>query len=153
MLPFQAPEPEIFRSPADHYRMRAEFRVWHDEDDLYHIMFDQQTKQRIRVEQFPVASRLINRLMDALMTAIRAEPLLRRKLFQIDYLSTLSGKLIASLLYHRQLDEEWQQKRWNCEISYVHKVLTYNSLVEQLKLKSCWITIISMRSCQSPDAR
>lgn len=59
MLPFQAPEPEIFRSPADHYRMRAEFRVWHDEDDLYHIMFDQQTKQRIRVEQFPVASRLI----------------------------------------------------------------------------------------------
>ncbi|MGK4445932.1 tRNA (uridine(54)-C5)-methyltransferase TrmA [Yersinia enterocolitica] len=110
MLPFQAPVPEIFRSPAEHYRMRAEFRVWHDEDDLYHIMFDQQTKQRIRVEQFPVASLLINRLMSALMTAIRAEPVLRRKLFQIDYLSTLSGKLIASLLYHRQLDEEWQQK-------------------------------------------
>lgn len=109
MSPFKAPEPEVFRSPAEHYRMRAEFRVWHDEDELYHIMFDQHTKQRIRVEQFPVASVLINRLMSALMTAIRAQPILRRKLFQIDYLSTRSGKIIASLLYHRQLDEEWQQ--------------------------------------------
>lgn len=110
MSPFQAPAAEIFRSPAEHYRMRAEFRVWHDEDDLYHIMFDPQTKQRIRIEQFPVASLLINRLMSAMMATLRTEPLLRRKLFQIDYLSTVSGKLIASLLYHRKLDEEWQQK-------------------------------------------
>ncbi len=50
MSPFAAPEPEVFRSPVDHYRMRAEFRIWHDADDMYHIMFDQQTKQRIRVD-------------------------------------------------------------------------------------------------------
>jgi tRNA/tmRNA/rRNA uracil-C5-methylase (TrmA/RlmC/RlmD family) len=50
--------------------MRAEFRIWHDEDEMYHIMFDQQTKQRIRVEQFPAASELINRLMSALIAAI-----------------------------------------------------------------------------------
>ena len=43
MSPFAAPEPEVFRSPVDHYRMRAEFRIWHDADDMYHIMFDQQT--------------------------------------------------------------------------------------------------------------
>lgn len=109
MLPFGAPEPEVFRSPVSHYRMRAEFRIWHEDDDLFHIMFDQQTKQRIRVDRFPAASELINRLMSALITAIKPEPILRRKLFQIDYLSTQSGKIIASLLYHRKLDEEWQR--------------------------------------------
>ena len=110
MSPFTAPEPEVFRSQVEHYRMRAEFRIWHDEDEMYHIMFDQQTKQRIRVEQFPAASELINRLMSALIAAIKPDPILRRKLFQIDYLSTRSGKIIASLLYHRKLDDAWQQQ-------------------------------------------
>jgi len=106
---FTTPEPEVFRSPVDHYRMRAEFRIWHDADEMYHIMFDQQTKQRLRVYQFPAASKLINRLMGALIVAIKPNPMLRHKLFQIDYLSTQSGKIIASLLYHRKLDEAWQQ--------------------------------------------
>ena len=110
MSPFAAPEPEVFRSPVDHYRMRAEFRIWHDADDMYHIMFDQQTKQRIRVDRFPAASELINRLMSALIAALKPEPILRHKLFQIDYLSTQSGKIIASLLYHRKLDDVWQRR-------------------------------------------
>ncbi|MCZ2943393.1 tRNA (uridine(54)-C5)-methyltransferase TrmA, partial [Acinetobacter baumannii] len=79
--------------------MRAEFRVWHDEGDLYHIMFDQQTKARVRVDQFPAGSELINRLMPVLIAAVKQDPALRRKIFQIDYLSTRSGKIIASLLY------------------------------------------------------
>lgn len=109
MSPFNAPQPDVFRSPVSHYRMRAEFRVWHDEGDLYHIMFDQQTKARVRVDQFPAGSELINRLMPVLIAAVKQDPALRRKIFQIDYLSTRSGKIIASLLYHRKLDEEWQQ--------------------------------------------
>lgn len=109
MSPFQAPTAKVFRSPVSHYRMRAEFRVWHDEGDLYHIMFDQQTKARVRVDQFPAASEIINRLMPLLISAIKQEPALRRKIFQIDYLSTRSGKIIASLLYHRKLDDEWTQ--------------------------------------------
>ncbi|MBA0159081.1 MULTISPECIES: tRNA (uridine(54)-C5)-methyltransferase TrmA [Pectobacterium] len=109
MAPFNAPEPVVFRSPVSHYRMRAEFRIWHEGDELYHIMFDQQTKQRIRVDRFPAASELINRLMPELLAAIQPDPVLRRKLFQIDYLSTMSGEVIVSLLYHRALNEEWQE--------------------------------------------
>lgn len=110
MAPFDAPEPTVFRSPVSHYRMRAEFRIWHDGDDLYHIMFDQETKQRIRVDQFPAASTLINRLMPVLIAHLRTTTVLRRKLFQIDYLSTQSGEVVVSLLYHKKLDEEWQQQ-------------------------------------------
>ena len=30
MAPFSDLVPEVFRSPVSHYRMRAEFRIWHD---------------------------------------------------------------------------------------------------------------------------
>jgi tRNA (uracil-5-)-methyltransferase len=94
MAPFAAPVPEVFRSPVSHYRMRAEFRLWHDGDDLYHIMFDQQTKSRIRVDSFPAASELINQLMTAMLEGVRDNPVLRHKLFQIDYLTTLSNQAV-----------------------------------------------------------
>ncbi|WP_421164759.1 tRNA (uridine(54)-C5)-methyltransferase TrmA [Aeromonas dhakensis] len=106
---FTLPALEVHASPAEHYRMRAEFRIWHDGDDLYHCMYAPATKEIIRVDQFPTASRLINRLMPVLLEGLRPHPVLRRKLFQIDYLSTQSGQICVSLLYHRKLESEWQQ--------------------------------------------
>jgi tRNA (uracil-5-)-methyltransferase len=110
MTPFAAPEVDVFRSPVSHYRMRAEFRLWHEGDDLYHIIFDQQTRERIRVDSFPAASELINALMPRLIDAVRDNKTLRHKLFQVDYLSTLSNQIVVSMLYHRALTEEWQQE-------------------------------------------
>ena len=107
LSPFYPPALSVFPSPESHYRMRAEFRVWHDNDDLYHIMFDPQTRQRYRVDNFPVASQLINRMMDCLLPLLKTNEILRHKLFQIDYLSTLSGEIIVSLLYHKTLNDEW----------------------------------------------
>ncbi|MFT6529584.1 MAG: tRNA (uracil-5-)-methyltransferase [Psychrosphaera sp.] len=98
---------DTFESPKLNYRMRCEFRVWHDGDDLFHIMFDQQTKEKVRIDHFPPASLLITELMDDLLAELRPNEILRRKLFQIDYLSTLSGEVLVSLLYHKQLDDEW----------------------------------------------
>ena len=105
--PFGVPELEVFSSSPIHYRMRAEFRVWHDEDDLYYIMFDPETKEQYRVDSFPVASRSINDLMSPLIEAIKDSRTLRHKLFQVDFLSSLSGEIVVSLLYHRKLDDEW----------------------------------------------
>ncbi|MFD0966205.1 tRNA (uridine(54)-C5)-methyltransferase TrmA [Seminibacterium arietis] len=109
LSPFNAPKLQVFSSPTQHYRMRAEFRIWHDNDDFYHIMFDQQTHQRYRVDHFPVASKLINQMMEVILPLLKQYPVLHQRLFQIDYLSTLSNKIIVSLLYHKFLDNEWQQ--------------------------------------------
>ncbi|MBD1558657.1 tRNA (uridine(54)-C5)-methyltransferase TrmA [Vibrio sp. S9_S30] len=105
--PFNAPELEVYESPDQHYRMRAEFRVWHEGEELYYIMFNQETREKYRVDTFPAASRLINDLMPLLIDAMKDNDTLRRKLFQVDFLSTLSGEILVSLLYHRQLDDEW----------------------------------------------
>jgi len=104
---FNLPALEIYTSEPLNYRQRAEFRVWHQGDDLYYIMFDSETKQKYRVDEFPVASLLINKAMTALLAYIKDKPLLRERLFQVDFLSTLTGELLISLLYHKQLDDLW----------------------------------------------
>lgn len=110
LAPFSAPALEVFASEPQHFRLRAEFRVWHDNGDLYHIMFDKESKKPYRVDQFPIASQLINRMMTVLLAEIKGNPILTRKLFQIDYLSTLSGQIAVSMLYHKPLTEEWVEQ-------------------------------------------
>lgn len=112
LAPFNPPVLEVFESERSGFRMRAEFRIWHErgengKSDLYHIMFDQKTKRRYRVDQLPIASRLINRMMSALMTEIAGHEQLTHKLFQVDYLSTLSDEIAVSLLYHKKLSDAW----------------------------------------------
>ncbi|HGO5810033.1 TPA: tRNA (uridine(54)-C5)-methyltransferase TrmA [Mannheimia haemolytica] len=110
LKPFNPPAIEVFASKPSHFRMRAEFRVWHEEGELYHIMFNPETKARYRVDSFPIASELINHMMTALLAEIKGNELLTRKLFQIDYLSTLSGEIAVSMLYHKSLNEEWVEQ-------------------------------------------
>ena len=104
---FGIPAPDIFESPKLAYRLRCEFRVWHEGDDLFHIMFNKETKEKVRIDHFPPASQLIDEVMRAVIEELKPNDALRRKLFQIDYLSTLSGEILVSLLYHKQLDDEW----------------------------------------------
>ncbi|SET33801.1 tRNA (uridine(54)-C5)-methyltransferase TrmA [Thorsellia anophelis] len=104
---FGTPDIELFESPVSHYRMRAEFRIWHEGNDIFHIMFDKKTKSRIKLDQYPVASKLINQIMPVMISYLKDNLILRFRLFQIDYLSTQSGKLLVSLLYHKPLTDEW----------------------------------------------
>lgn len=104
------PKLEVYASQPLHYRLRAEFRLWHDGDELHHVMFDQTTKEKYRVHHFPPASKLINDVMTDILLLLKKNEIARRKLFQIDYLATLSGEIIASLLYHKPLDEAWTQE-------------------------------------------
>ena len=108
-VPFDFPKCEVFQSKPTHYRLRAEFRVWHEGDDLYHIMFNAQDKSKIRIDNWLPASPTIYKLMPILIEKVKQQPILRQKLFQIDYLSTLSGEILVSMLYHRQLCDKWQQ--------------------------------------------
>ncbi|WP_282040383.1 tRNA (uridine(54)-C5)-methyltransferase TrmA [Halomonas alimentaria] len=116
---FAPPALEVYPSPPSHYRQRCEFRIWHEGDDLFYAMFEIQEsegdaedskkhKTVVRLDDYPVASRQINALMPALLDAIRDNDLLRRRLFQVEFLTTLSGEALVTLIYHRPLDEAWE---------------------------------------------
>lgn len=108
LKPFFRRSIDVFESPQSHYRMRAEFRIWHDNDDSYHIMFDPVTKQKYRVDQFEAASELINQAMKVVIGCVLQSQVLRTKLYQVDYLSTLSHQLLVTLIYRKPIDESWE---------------------------------------------
>ncbi len=107
---FNPPALDVFASPEHHYRMRAEFRVWHTEDDMFYAMFErdeQGQKKVVRIDQFEIADQNINRLMPELLNAMKADPILSQRLFEVHFLATLSGEVLVSLIYHRKLEENW----------------------------------------------
>jgi len=108
LAPFAAPEPEVFDSPREHYRLRAEFRLWREGEARHYAMFEQGDKHTpILIEEFPIASLRINELMPRLKAAW-AEPTLGHKLFQVEFLTTLAGDALITLCYHRPVDTAWQ---------------------------------------------
>jgi tRNA (uracil-5-)-methyltransferase len=107
---FNAPPAEVFRSEPAHYRLRAEFRIWHNGDDIYHAMFDSQSRDKVRIDHFPVACRTIADFMPMLLENIQFNHELRYKLYQVDYLATLSGELLVSLIYKRPLTNSWLEQ-------------------------------------------
>ncbi len=107
---FNLPELEVFKSAEKHFRMRAEFRIWHKGPVSTYCMFgDDEYKRPYDITELPIGSTLMNQVMTELMAEINADEVLRTKLYQMDFLTTLSGETLVSLIYHRKLDDEWQQ--------------------------------------------
>ena len=108
LAPYSPPAPDIIASPSSGFRMRAEFRVWHEGDDLDYVMFrPEDRKTPVAITEFPIACATIQALLPKLMDHLKSTPVLRRKLFQVEFLSTLAGDTLITLVYHRKLDDEW----------------------------------------------
>ena len=164
----EVPEFEVFPSPPSNYRMRAEFRVWHDRGDLYYIMFNQNTRERYRVDEFPVGSLLMNQIMKLLIEQVRNNEVLRKKIFQIDFLTTLSGDALVSMLYHRKLDDKWINetkilKKWfeqqGIRVNFLGRsrkikiALDCDYVIEQLNVHGKTFTYKQVENCFSqPNA-
>jgi tRNA (uracil-5-)-methyltransferase len=98
---------KVFKSPPRHYRLRAEFKVWHDGNNSHFAMTEKTTQELVYLQQFPVAAEAINQLMPRLLSAICQHEITRKKCFQAEFLSTLTGDTLVSLIYHKRLDDEW----------------------------------------------
>lgn len=107
---FNPPPLETFDSPISHYRMRAEFKIWHVEDTYHYAMQPKGDKKAppILMRDFPVASETINTVMPPLLDYLNQIEELKRRLFQVEFLSTTTKEILITLVYHRPLDEQWQ---------------------------------------------
>ncbi|WP_349976381.1 tRNA (uridine(54)-C5)-methyltransferase TrmA [Pseudomonas sp. WHRI 8519] len=109
LAPFGAPQPAVFDSPREHYRLRAEFRLWREDGQRHYAMFAPGEKHKaILIDDFPIASERINALMPRLKAAWQASEELSNRLFQVEFLTTLAGDAMITLCYHRPLDEAWE---------------------------------------------
>lgn len=103
------PEIDVYDSAPSGFRLRAEFRIWHEGGRAHYAMNRPGEKRPYIISSFPIAGELIARLMTPLLDAINANLTLSRKLFSLEFLTTLSGEVLVTLIYHRSLDDHWQQ--------------------------------------------
>lgn len=106
------PDIQVYESPEQHYRMRAEFRIWHDGGEMFYAMFERGQKagsaSLIRCDRFPAASEAVNTLMPRLIEAASKNPDLKNRWYAVEFLSTLSGEMLVTMIYHKKLDDAWK---------------------------------------------
>lgn len=101
---------DVFASPESGYRMRAEFKAWHQGDSLVYAMYRPGAhKQAYTVDEFPQGSARMQQLMPSLLRVINNDEQLRRKLFQVEFLTSSIGDSVVTLVYHKPLCERWTQ--------------------------------------------
>lgn len=96
-----------FESPESGYRMRAEFRVWHEGNEIHYAMFKPGSKTLYHVEKFAPAHQHIQQLMPRLLLLLKSNQELRHRLFSAEFLCTQAGETLITLIYHRPLDDDW----------------------------------------------
>ena len=95
-------KPEIYLSSATGYRARAEFGF---NKNSYTMVVDE---QKIYMDKSSIPHPCIQKLMPNLLTKINNSELMQKKLFQINF-RTSGLKVLATLIYHKSLQEEWIQ--------------------------------------------
>lgn len=141
--PFYKKPFEAFASTSSHYRNRAEFRIWHEGEAIDFAM-NSVDGGRVLIEQCPKADEAINALLPRLKEALKQSPLLRHKLFSVEFLSAHEGMLVT-LIYHKKLDHAWEEAARELEKALhvrligrsrgVKKVLSQEWVVDALHVK------------------
>ncbi len=104
---FDMPELDVLYGEDEHFRARAEFRVWHEDDKSFYAMRKRKEDGRgvIPIEECKIVDKSIYEIMQPLLSEIEKNDNLRFKLYEIDFLSNSKGELIVSLIYHKKVDE------------------------------------------------
>lgn len=145
LAPFGVESVEAVASPASGFRMRAEFKIWHEGSHCYYAMYKQgEYKQPQRIDQFTIGYKLIQSLMPPLIERINRSEQLKKKLFSIEFLTSTLDDAIITLLYHKELDDAWlataRELASNMRIKVIgrsrkQKLLTHNDfIVERMEL-------------------
>ncbi len=98
----------VHKSEQLGFRMRAEFRIWHEHGRAHYAMNKPGEKRPYIIEDFPIGAAAINRLMPLLLSALNDSEMLSRKCFSAEFLTTTSNQVLITLIYHKPLDEAWE---------------------------------------------
>lgn len=103
---------DIIKSEESNFRTRAEFRIWknfdeNDKPSLSYAMNDF-NKKALEIDSCEIISKSIKELMPKLLEKIQNNKTLSFKIFAVEFLSSIKGDMLVTLIYHKKLDEEWE---------------------------------------------
>ncbi|MDR2081382.1 MAG: tRNA (uridine(54)-C5)-methyltransferase TrmA [Campylobacteraceae bacterium] len=110
---FDIKEFEWRSSKKSHYRSRAEFMIYHNDDNISYAMHSLHEKLKLPIKQCPKTDEKIYDLMPKLLACIEKNEILRKNLFSIEFLSSCD-EILVSLLYHKKLDTIWENAAKEC---------------------------------------
>jgi tRNA (uracil-5-)-methyltransferase len=105
---------EIIKSQPEHFRSRAEFRIWKTFDEKENITLSYAmndfNRNIIEIESCAMVSPKIATLMPLLIETLQQEEILKIKLFSVEFLTSHADKPLVTLIYHKKLDNTWLEK-------------------------------------------
>ena len=104
------PEPVIFGSPKKFFRQRVNFRVVVEDDQVHYVMHSKHSSDSsdpLQVTTFPRGDERINKLMPIVKRECDRVVVLRRKIVEIRFHSTLRGGVMVLLCYSGPIGANW----------------------------------------------
>ena len=95
----------IYPSSYHSFRHRCEFGLTEFKNGFNYSMIED--RKRIEIDEYPICSESIQKLMKNLLQELTKEDVLLNKLFQIEFQSSRLDEVMISLIYHKKLDENW----------------------------------------------
>ena len=118
---------DIITSEDGAFRNRAEFRIWKtfDKDDNFTLDYamNDKAKQTLLINSCSIVSQDISMLMPLLLKELSLNKELNFKLFSAEFLSSTTSDILVTLIYHRVLDEKWNQKAKELEKKFDIKII------------------------------
>lgn len=105
---------DIIKSDSEHFRNRAEFRFWKNFDENDHptlsYAMSSLEKETLEIDTCSIVAPAISTLMPTLLAKIQENETLFFKIYACEFLYANKGDMLVTLIYHRKLDEAWEQK-------------------------------------------
>lgn len=100
---FYDKEFEIFQSQKKHFRNRAEFKIYIEENVANFAMSGKESKF-VKIKNCQIVDNKIYALMDDLINQINLDEALKNRLFGVEFITT-KDEILTILLYHKNIDE------------------------------------------------
>jgi tRNA (uracil-5-)-methyltransferase len=105
---------DIIKSEDGSFRNRAEFRIWkiYDDENNFQLSYAMNSieKNILPIESCSIVSEKISDVMPLLIEEVSNDEILHMKFFSIEFLGSLDGDLLVTMIYHKKLDENWNEK-------------------------------------------
>ena len=110
LVEFYSSDIEVFKSPSSAHRARAEFKIWHIDNSCFYAMSNIEKNGIEILSECPKVIEPISNVQYKLLEYINSSEILKNRLFSIEFLAGLSGEVLVTLIYHKKLDNSWQNK-------------------------------------------
>lgn len=140
---FDVKELDFFTSREEHYRSRAEFRIWHEGDHIDYGMHKLNENGILKIKACPKVSEPIYALMPKLLEFLKSSLELKNRLYAVEFLSS-SEVVLVTLIYHKPLNDAWTkeakelEERLNIQLigrsRKIKKVLSFDFVLERLQI-------------------